>query len=79
MININNEILRLSIQGEKVIESEKFRGLNYVIKDGHITLMAENHGIFSFRFDCLEDLTKEIKDVLSVWGDIRTKKCRVER
>lgn len=40
MININNEILRLSIQGEKVIESEKFRGLNYVIKDGHITLMA---------------------------------------
>lgn len=49
MSNIKDIVFKLSRQGEKVIESEKFRGLNYVIKDGHITLMAENHGIFSFR------------------------------
>ena len=75
--NINNLIYLLSKQGEKVIESENFRALNYVLKDGQIILMSDRHGVFTFRIDCLDALMDEIKDILSVWQDVRTKKCRV--
>ena len=75
--NINNLIYLLSKQGEKVIESENFRALNYVLKDGQIILMSDRHGVFTFKIDCLDELIGEIKDILSVWQDVRTKKCRV--
>lgn len=74
---IRNVIFNLSKQGEKVIESETFRALNYVLKEGQITLLSESHGMFTFKIDCLDELVEEIKDILSVWNDIRTKKCRV--
>lgn len=35
-VNTKKLIYQLSVQGEKIIESEKFCGLNYLIKDGHI-------------------------------------------
>lgn len=74
---INRLIFALSKQGEKVIESETFRALNYVLKDGQITLMSDRHGVFTFRIDCFDALMDEIKDILSVWKDVRTKKCRM--
>jgi hypothetical protein len=61
--------------GEKVIESDTFCGLNYLIKEGQIVLISENNVTFSFSLDCFEDLTKEIKEILDLWGDIKTKKC----
>ena len=75
--NVNNLIYFLSKQGEKVIESETFRALNYVLKDGQITLMSDRHGIFTFNIECLDELVEEIKDILFVWKDVRTKKCRI--
>lgn len=74
---INSLIFNLSRQGEKVIESETFRALNYVLKDGQITLLSDRHGIFTFNVECLDELVNEIKDILSVWKDVRTKNCRV--
>lgn len=74
---INNLIFTLSRRGEKVIESETFRALNYVLKDGQITLLSDRHGMFTFNVECLDELVNEIKDILSVWKDVRTKKCRV--
>ena len=74
---INRLIFALSKQGEKVIESETFRALNYVLKDGQITLMSDRHGIFTFNIECLDELVEEIKDILFVWKDVRTKKCRM--
>lgn len=75
--NMNNMVYNLSKQGEKVIESETFRALNYVLKDGQITLISENHGIFTFKLECFEDLISEIKEIIEAWKDVKTKKCYV--
>ena len=61
--------------GEKVIESDTFCGLNYLVKDGQIVLMSDKNGMFSFSFEIFDDLFQEIKDIREVWGNIKTKKC----
>lgn len=71
----NYQINQLCYKGEKVIDSESFRDLKYLIKDGHIVLMSGNSGQFAVKFDVIKDLFKEIKDVAEIWGDIKTKKC----
>ena len=76
---ITQEINRMCNEGEKVIESETFAGLNYLIKDGQIALISESNGTFSFSFDCFEELTQEIKEIKAVWEDINTRKCIVPK
>lgn len=79
MTPIGNEIDKLCKEGEKVIESEAFAGLNYLIKDGQLVLISESNGTFSFAIKCFDDLTKEIKEILDVWRNINTQKCFVTR
>lgn len=69
------EINQLCYQGEKVIDSEAFRDLQYIIGDGHITLSSGNSGNFTVRFDVLDALFDELKEIREIWGDIKTKKC----
>lgn len=71
------QINQLCYEGEKVIDSESFRGLKFLIKDNHIILISANNGCFSVRMDVLPDLFKELQDVVEIWGDIKTKKCLV--
>lgn len=66
---------KLCYKGEKVIDSERFRDLQYMIKDDHIILMSGNSGNFAVRFEVLTDLFRELEEVRSIWGDIKTKKC----
>lgn len=71
----SNDIYNLCKDGEKVIESEKFLDLNYLIKNDSIVLMSENHGTFCFNFENFEELVEEIRDILTVWEGMETGKC----
>ena len=68
-------IRRLCYDGEKVIDSESFRDLKYMIKDKHIVLISRNSGEFAVRMDVIPALFKELKEIAETWGDIKTKKC----
>ena len=70
-----NKINQLCYKGEKVIDSESFRDLKYLIKDGHIVLMSGNSGTFAVRIEAIKDLFKEVKEIAEIWGDIKTNKC----
>lgn len=72
-------IYQLSVQGEKIIESEKFSGLNYLIKDGHIVLIAGKNGTLSIKFERIETLYKELKEIRSVWAEVNTGSCNVNK
>ncbi len=64
---------RLCTAGEKVIESEVFDDLHYLVKNKHIILISKEHGQFAVRLDAIDDLYAEMDEIRSVWGDIRTK------
>lgn len=68
-------INQLCYEGEKVIESEEFRDLHYIIKEGHICLYSRKCGQFAVKFEVLSDLIAEIEEIAEVWGNIKTKKC----
>lgn len=71
----NHYIDRLCYKGEKVIDSEVFRDLKYMVKDGHIILMSRSNGNFAIEFKRIPDLMKELEDMRSIWSSITTKKC----
>ena len=68
-------IEKLCYSGEKVIDSEKFRDLQYLVKDNHIVLISGNSGKFALKFEHIPELFKELKEVSEIWGNIKTKKC----
>ena len=68
-------INQLCYEGEKVIKSEVFRDLHYIIKDGQICLISRKNGVFTVAFEALNDLIAEIEETTEVWGNIKTKKC----
>lgn len=73
----NKFISKLCSNGEKVIESECFEGVNYLVKDNHIVILAGRNGELSVEMDKVCDLAKEINEIRSVWGNINTDKCLV--
>lgn len=68
-------ISRLCADGEKVIESEYFEGVNYLIKDDHIVILAGRHGELAVDMNKVFSLTKEINEICTFWGNIDTEKC----
>lgn len=66
---------RLCTAGEKVIESESFEDLQYLVKNDHIILLSKEHGQFAMRLDAIDALYDEMDEIRSVWGDIKTKNC----
>lgn len=71
----NKLVSKLCCQGEKVIESEHFEGVNYLIKDNHIVILAGRHGELAVDMDIVFSLTKEINEICAFWGNIDTEKC----
>lgn len=71
----NGFINRLCYNGEKVVDSEVFRDLKYMIKDGHIILMSKSNGNFAIELKRIPDLMEELEDMRSIWSSITTKKC----
>lgn len=71
----NHYIEKLCYDGEKVIDSECFRDLKYLIKDGHIVLISNSGGKLALKFDVLPELIKELEEMRETWGSIKTKNC----
>lgn len=76
-MSFKDKIHKLCNHGEKVIESEEFTGLYYVLKEGSIILLSDKNGNFAIKTSLLPTLCKELNEVGQVWGDIRTKECAV--
>ena len=71
----NHYIDQLCFRGEKVIDSESFCDLRYLIKDGHVVLVSRKSGQFTMRIDVVPDLIKELEEVCKTWSNVNTKKC----
>ena len=76
-MDFKGKIHKLCNKGEKVIESEEFTGLYYVLKEGSIILLSEHNGEFAIKTSLLPLLCNELNGIGEVWGDIRTKGCAV--
>lgn len=66
----NKLVSKLCCQGEVVIESEEFTGVNYLIKNNHIAVIAGINGELSISMDSVPTLIEELKEIHSVWKDI---------
>lgn len=71
----NKLVSKLCCQGEKIIESECFNRVNYLIKDKHIIILAGKSGEFAIAMDKVADFTREINEICSLWQDVNTDKC----
>lgn len=76
-MDFKGKIHKFCNKGEKVIESEEFRGLFYVIKEGSVVLLSEHNGEFAIKLSLLSQLCKELSEIKQVWGDIETKECTI--
>ena len=72
-MSIKAKVYNLCGKGEKVIESEEFIGLFYVLKEGSTVLLSEHNGEFAIKTSLLPTLCKELKEIHDVWGDVKTK------
>ena len=63
-------IKQLFKSGENVIESESFRSLYFVVKEGHLVIASARNGMFSIKMDCVNDFVNEIKEVVEVWKNV---------
>ena len=66
----NKLVSKLCCQGEVVIESEEFTGVNYLIKNNHIAVIAGINGELSISMDSVPALIEELKEIHSMWKDI---------
>ena len=72
-MSFKGKISSLCGNGEKVIESEEFIGLFYVLKEGSTVLLSEHNGEFAIKTSLIPTLCKELKEIHDVWGDVKTK------
>lgn len=75
MLEADISIRKLCDSGEKVIESEYFRGVNYMVKNNHIIVLGGNNGNLAISFESFKDFITEIKDIFEEWKDVHTDKC----
>ena len=66
----NKLVSKLCFAGEKVIESEYFNSTNYLVKKGHIVILAGINGELAVSMNSLPDLIKELSEIHSLWSDI---------
>ncbi len=70
-----NVIQKLCDSGEKVIESEKFRGLYYVIKEDSVAVLTEKNGKFAIAINIVQPFCEELQEICEGWGDVKTRGC----
>lgn len=70
-------ISSLCRKGEKVIQSEYFRNLNYMIKDKHIIVLAGINGELAVKLELLEDFISELKEIGEFYKNDIGGKCLV--
>lgn len=66
----NKLVSKLCCQGEIVIESEKFEGVNYLVKNRHIAILAGRSGELAVSMDSMLDLISELSEIHSLYSEI---------
>ena len=66
----NKLVSKLCGAGEKVIESEYFNGVNYLIKDNHIVILAGKDGELAIEMSAVPEFVFELSEIHNVWKDI---------
>ena len=66
----NKLVSKLCCQGEIVIESEYFNGVNYLIKDNHIVILAGKDGELAIEMSAVPEFVFELSEIHNVWKDI---------
>lgn len=66
----NKLVSKLCGTGEKVIESEYFNGVNYLIKDNHIVILAGKDGELAIEMSAVPEFVFELSEIHNVWKDI---------
>lgn len=61
----------ISSQGRKIIESDIFTGLNYVIEGGEV-LIFDRGGCLKVDINKVWDFVDELLDIVSLWSDVKT-------
>lgn len=70
-------ISRLSTNGEKVVDSELFENVHYLIKENHIVVLAGKSGELAIAFDKLDSFITELWDIGDFWKNDNSEKCLV--
>lgn len=63
-------VSKLCCQGEIVIESEKFKGVNYLVKKRHIAILAGKDGELAVSMDSMPDLISELSEIHSLYSEM---------
>lgn len=50
-------------RGFYVIESDRFKSLNYAYKENTLAIISKKNGMFSISIDALDDLITELSDI----------------
>lgn len=58
---------QLESQGELVIESDKFTIVKYLIKKGHIVIIAGPNGELAVDMNKLDELIEELQEIKEMW------------
>lgn len=66
----NKLVSKLCGTGEKVIESEYYNGVNYLIKDNHIVILAGKDGELAIEMSAVPEFVFELSEIHNVWKDI---------
>lgn len=72
-----NDIQRLSWQGEKLIESEEFLNVCYLIKNKNLVILGRKCGTLAVALDRIPELTNELWDLYDTWKDVDTIGCKL--
>lgn len=70
-------ISKLSASGEKVIDSELFENVHYLIKENHVVILAGKSGELAVDFDILDAFITELWDIGDFWKNNNNEKCLV--
>lgn len=66
----------ISSRGEKIIESTKFKSLNYVVDNGEV-LIFDRQGSLKIEMAKAKEFVTELMDIVSMWEHIDTDRCPV--
>lgn len=55
-----------------VTDSERFKGVKYEFRDGHLIVWTKNDGVLALRLGAVKPFTDELMDIVKAWGGIRT-------
>jgi hypothetical protein len=54
-----------------VTDSEKFPGVKYEVRDGHLVIWTLKDGILAVQLEAIKQFAEELREMADVWGTPR--------